>query len=369
MKIQTTRNELLDLILFSSKAISPRTSTFILSGVLLEADKELNVYSTDLETSIKSTMQVKVVDKGKAVVPAKILINILKNLEESKITLELNKETNQVQITSDNAHFSLNTLSLEEYPAFPEINYKNPLKIKLDEFRGLISKVQRASSQDESRAILTGTLMEIENGSLTLVSTDSYRLATIKHAIQAGEKEIKIVVPSKVLESITKNDYKKIDLEIILEESQIVFYMKKEDRVTNIIVSRLLSGKFPEYKQLIPKNMKHDILVDKEKILEVVRRISSISQDNIPIRIIIEKGRITAAMDIKEIGSSSEDFEAAYGEEKIEIAFNPFFLIDGITMMDGKNIILSIEEPLKPILIKSEKDKNILYLLMPVRVS
>lgn len=369
MKIQTTRSELLDLIIFSSKAISPKTSTFILSGVLLEADKELSVYSTDLETSIKSTMPVKVIEKGKAVVPAKIFINILKNLEESKINLELNKETNQVQITSENAHFNLNTLSLEEYPAFPEIKPKNPIKLKLDEFRNLISKVQRASSQDESRAILTGTLMEMEKENLTLVATDSYRLATIKQGLKIGEKEIKIVVPSKVLDSITKNDFKKIDLEIILEENQIVFFLKKEDKIKNIIVSRLLSGKFPEYKQLIPDKMKHNILIDKEKILEVVRRISSISQDNIPIKIIIEKGKITAAMDIKEIGNSSENFEAAYGEEKIEIAFNPFFLIDGITMMDGKNIILSIEEPLKPILIKSEKDKNILYLLMPVRVS
>ena len=148
-----------------------------------------------------------------------------------------------------------------------------------------------------------------------------------------------------------------------------MFFLKKEEKIKNIIVSRLLSGKFPEYKQLIPEEMKHNILIDKEKILEVVKRISSISQDNIPIKIIIEKGKITAAMDIKEIGSSSEDFEAAYGEETIEIAFNPFFLIDGINMIDGKNIILSIEEPLKPILIKSEKDKDMLYLLMPVRVS
>jgi len=369
MKIQTTRNELLDLILFSSKAISPKTSTFILSGVLLEADKRLIIYSTDLETSIKSTMDVKIIEKGKAVVPAKILINILKNLEESKISLELNKQTNQIQITSDNAHFNLNTLSLEEYPAFPEIKSKDNIKLKLDEFKNLIAKVQRASSQDESRAILTGTLMEMEEGSLTLVATDSYRLATIKQDIKTGKKDIKIVVPSKVLDSITKNDFKKMELEIILEENQIVFFLKKENIVKNIIVSRLLSGKFPEYKQLIPDKMKHNILVDKEKLLEVVRRISSISQDNIPIKIIIEKGKITATMDIKEIGSSSEDFEIAYGEETIEIAFNPFFLIDGINMIDGKNIVLAIEEPLKPILIKSEKDKNILYLLMPVRVS
>lgn len=369
MRFQTTRSELLDLILFSSKAINQKTSTFILNGVLLETDKKLNVFSTNLETSIKSILDVKVEEKGKVVVPAKILINILKSLKESKIDIELNKKTNQIQIISDNAHFNLNTLLLEEYPAFPETKKQNPIKIKFDEFTNLISKVQRAASQDENRAILTGILMEIKNKELTLVATDSYRLAKINKELKTEGKEIKIIVPSKVLESIIKNDFKKTELEIVLEEKQIVFYLIKEGKVKNIIISRLLSGKFPEYKKLLPVEMKHNIIIEKEKILDVVRRISSISQDNIPIKLIIDKGKITAIMDIKEIGSSSEDFEIAYGEEKMEMAFNPYYLIDGINMMDGKNIILSIEEPLKPMLIKSEKNNNMVYLLMPIRVS
>jgi len=369
MRFQTTRSELLDLILFSSKAINQKTTTFILNGVLLEADKKLNIFSTDLETSIKSTIDVKIEEKGKVVVPAKILISILKSLKESKINIELNKETNQIQIISEKAHFNLNTLSLEEYPAFPETKKQNPIKMELGEFTTLISKVQRATSQDESRAILTGILMEIEDGTLTLVATDSYRLARINKELKTKGTEIKIIVPSKVLESIIKNDFKKTELEIVLEENQIIFYLKKEGELKNTIISRLLSGKFPEYKKLLPGEMKHNIIVDKEKILDVVRRISSISQDNIPIKLIINKGKITAAMDIKEIGSSSEDFEIAYGEEKMEMAFNPYYLIDGINMMDGKNIILSIEEPLKPMLIKSEKSNDMMYLLMPIRVS
>lgn len=369
MRFQTTRSELLDLILFSSKAINQKTSSFILNGVLLEADEDLNIFSTDLETSIKSTLEVKIEEKGKAVVPSKVLINILKSLKESKINIELNKETNQIQITSENAHFNLNTLSLEEYPAFPDIKNQKPIKIKLEEFAALISKIQKAASQDEGRAILTGVLIEIEEGNLTLVATDSYRLAKTNKELKTESEEIKIVVPSKVLESIIKNGFKKTDLEIVLEENQIVFYLKKEEKLKNIVVSRLLSGKFPEYKKILPEKMKHNIIIDKEKILDVVRRISSISQDDIPIKLIIEKGKIIAAMDIKEIGNASEEFEIAYGEEKMEMAFNPYYLIDGINIIEGKNIILSIEEPLKPIIIKSEKDINILYLLMPIRVS
>ncbi|HAJ95526.1 MAG TPA: DNA polymerase III subunit beta [Actinobacteria bacterium] len=369
MRFQTSRSELLDLILFSSKTINQKTSTFILNGVLLEADKELNIFSTDLETSIKSTIDVKIEEKGKVVVPAKILISVLKSLKESKINVELNKKTNQIQIISENACFNLNTLSLEEYPSFPETKKQNPIKIKLNEFTDLISKVQNAASQNEGRAILTGILIEIEKTGMTMVATDSYRLAKINKELKTEGIEIKVIIPSKVLESITKNDFKQTELEIILEENQIVFYLIKEGKTKNIIVSRLLSGKFPEYKKLLPEEMKHNIIINKEKILEVVRRISSISQDNVPIKLIIEKGKITATMDIKEIGSASEDFEIAYGEEKMEIAFNPYYLIDGINMMDGKNIILSIEEPLKPMLIRSEKDKNMVYLLMPIRVS
>jgi len=211
--------------------------------------------------------------------------------------------------------------------------------------------------------------MEIENNNLTMVATDSYRLAIIKEKLKNKNEDIKTVVPARVLESITKNDFKKYNLEIILEENQIVFFLKKEDKIKNIIISRLLSGKFPEYKQLLPEKMKHNIVIEKEKILEVTRRIASISQDNIPIKLIIEKGRMVVTMDIKEIGSSSEDFKISYGEEKMEISFNPDFLIDGVMMIDNKNIIFSIEEPLKPVLLNSEKNENMTYLLMPIRIS
>ena len=172
-----------------------------------------------------------------------------------------------------------------------------------------------------------------------------------------------------MLDNIAKSEFKDGDIEINIEENQVSFYMEGDSKKKIIMVSRLLSGKFPEYKQLIPQNMKHDIIIDKEKILEVVKRISSISQDNIPIKVTIDKGKITISMNIREVGSSSEDFDVSYGEEKMEIAFNPEFLIDGINIMDDKNIIFSIEEPLKPILIKSEKNKNLIYLLMPIRVS
>jgi len=110
-------------------------------------------------------------------------------------------------------------------------------------------------------------------------------------------------------------------------------------------------------------------LVDKERMLDVVRRISSISQDNIPVRITIDKGKMTVSMSVKEVGNSSEEFEIMYEGEKIEIAFNPEFLIDGIGIVDGKNVVISINDPLKPVLIKPEKNSNLVYLLMPIRVS
>jgi len=372
MRIQTTKTDLLNTVIFSNRAVGQKASSFILSGIMLNAQKNLTVYSTDLETSIKSVMKAKVLEEGRVVVPARILINILKSLKESKIELELDKSTNQVKIMCENAHFTLNTLSLEEYPGFPEIKKENPFEINLNKFKNSVSKVQKAVSLDESRAILTGVLLEIEKGLLTMAATDSYRLALIKERIESistDKPPLRVIVPARVLDSIIKGEYKSNNIEVNIEENQISFYLKGDNNKDNIIVSRLLSGNFPEYKQLVPSNLKHNIVVKKEKILDVVKRISSISQNNIPIKLTIEKGKISVSMDIKEIGSSSEDLEVSYGEKRMEIAFNPDFLIDGINIIDGENIILSIEEPLKPILLKPEKDKNLLYLLMPIRVS
>jgi len=369
MKFQTTKTSFLDSVVFASKAINPKASSLILNGIMLDVDKKLTIYGTDLETSIKRITPVKVFDKGKTIVPAKILINILKSLKESKLELELDKSTNQVKITCENAFFTLNTLPLGEYPGFPEVKKEKQLKIKIDEFKRLVSKVQKAASVDESRAILTGVFLEIEDGVLSMVATDSYRLALIKESIDKKTSSIGVVVPSKVLDSVARSEYKGGDIEINFEENQISFNIEENSEGKDIIVSRLLSGKFPEYKQLMPQKLRHNIVVSKEKILDVVRRISSISQDNIPIKLTIDKGKITVSMSVREIGSSSEDFSVSYGEERIEIAFNPEFLMDGISIMDGKNIIMSIDEPLKPILIKPEKNDNLIYLLMPIRVS
>jgi DNA polymerase-3 subunit beta len=154
-----------------------------------------------------------------------------------------------------------------------------------------------------------------------------------------------------------------------MEENQISFRMAEEGGLSTIIISRLLSGKFPDYEKLIPQSFNHDIVIGREVMLDVVKRISSISQDNIPIRLDIEKGKINVSMNIREVGSSSEDFEVSYGEEKIQIAFNPDFLIDGLHVINEDKIILSIVEPLKPVMIRSEKKDDLLYLLMPIRIS
>lgn len=369
MKIQTTRNDILNALLFANRAINPKTTTFILSGVMLEADEGFSIYSTDLETSVKSTIKAKVLEKGKVVVPTKILINILRSLNESKIELIFEKETNKLKIESQKTNFSLNTLSVAEYPAFPDIKEQNKLVMEINKFKNIIAKVQRAASIDESRAVLTGILLEIGKDNIRMVATDSYRLALVEEKNENGSGEIKVVVPARVLDGIQKSEQAEGSVEMNIEENQLSFNIKKDNEVKDIIVTRLLSGKFPPYNQLMPSDLKHNIIIDKEKLLEVVKRISSISQDNIPIKITIENGKITVNMNIKEVGSSSEDFEVSYGEERIDIAFNPDYLIDGINMMDSKKIIFSIEEPLKPILIKPENNESMLYLLMPIRVT
>lgn len=370
MKIQTTRDELLNKLLFISRAMSPKITNFVLNGVMLETEgSSMSIYGTDLETSVKSSTPVKVIEKGRVVVPLKILINVLKSFNESKIELELLSSSNELKVVCQNANFKLNTFSLEEYPQFPGMKKHNSFKINIENLKHLISKVQKSSSTDESRVILTGILLDLQEDLIKLIATDSYRLVVIEDKIKYKNNPIKVVVPTRVLDTISKSDFTSGEIEINIEENQISFLVYSEGELNTTIISRLLTGKFPDYEKLIPSDFKHSILVGKDTILEVIRRISSISQDNIPVKLDIDKGKITVSMNIREVGSSSEDFEVSYGEEKLQLAFNPIFLLEGLSIMDEEKVILNIVEPLKPVLIKPEKDESLIYLLMPIRIS
>jgi DNA polymerase-3 subunit beta len=370
MKIQTTRDGLLNKILFVNRAMAPKITNFILNGIMLETNNNLlNVYSTDLETSIKSSITVNTIEGGRVIVPLKILINVLKSFPESKVELEFLSTTNELRVTCQNAQFKLNTYSLEEYPQFPHIKKQNSFKINIKNLKQLILKVQKSSSTDESRVILTGILIDVSKGSIKLVSTDSYRLSLVEDRAGYENDPIKVIVPARVLDTLLRNDLTDGEVEVNIEENQISFVLIEDKNISTVIISRLLSGKFPDYDKLIPTTFAHNIIMNKDLILEVVKRISSISQDNIPIRLDIEKGKVTVSMNIREVGSSSEDFEVVYGEEKIQMAFNPDFLIDGLNIMESEKIIFSIVEPLKPVLIRPEKVENLLYLLMPIRIS
>lgn len=384
MKFQSTRNDLLNKLNFASRIATSKSLISALSGVLLEADDKLYIYSTDLETSIKSGINANIIERGRAVVPAKVFINILRNFPESKIDVEFDINKNQLKVQCDKSNFYLNTFAIDEYPEFPQTSDKIKFSIDFDIFKKLSGKAIKAASNEDSRAILTGVLIEvgekddtgtvINNGKsnlsyIRMVGTDSYRLSCVEEKIDYKGDPIKVVVPSKVLDSIIKSDFSGKIMDINIEENQASFTLKDSKDSETMIISRLLSGKFPEYSQLIPKEFKHNIILNKEKVLEVIRRISSIAQDNIPVKIELANGKMLASMNIKEIGSSSEEFEVSYGEEKIDIAFNPVYFIDGVSMVEEENLIFSIEESLKPVLIKNINDNKFIYLLMPIRIS
>lgn len=383
MKFEIARSELLNKLNFASRVITSKSLISALSGILIEADDKLYIYSTDLETSIKSSLNAKVIEKGRAVVPARVFINVLKSFPESKVSVELNLNTNQLKVQCEKSIFNLNTFAIDEYPQFPQIKEKIKFLIDFGTFKKLVNKSIKAASTEESRTILTGVLIEVEKNPLNeeanetspdlsyikMVGTDSYRLAYVEEKINYSGEPIRVVVPNKVLDNITKSDYTGKLIDINIEENQISFLMQDDENTSTMIISRLLTGKFPEYKQLIPKDFKHNIILDKEKFLEVIKRISSISQDNIPIKLEIKNGKMIVSMNIKEIGSSSEELTIPYIDEEIEIAFNPNFLTDGISMIDEEKFLFSIEEPLKPILIKYTDSNSLIYLLMPIRIS
>ena len=195
MKFQSTRNDLLNKLNFASKIATSKSLISALSGVMLEASDKLYIYSTDLETSIKSSINANIIEQGRAVVPAKVLISILRNFSESKIDVELDINTNLLKVRCDKSIFSLNTFAIDEYPEFPRTSEKTKFSLDFDIFKKLAAKAIKAASSEDSRAILTGVLIEIDkkesgienqqasSNFIKMVGTDSYRLSCVDEKI------------------------------------------------------------------------------------------------------------------------------------------------------------------------------------------
>jgi DNA polymerase-3 subunit beta len=238
-----------------------------------------------------------------------------------------------------------------------------------------LSQVIRAASADESRQVLTGVLWEIEAGTVTLAATDSYRLAVRVIEAKGGSAEVrKVVLPARALAEIARAIQGKAQtISVSVQNNFASFKITSEAEGgsaagDSIVGSRFIEGEFPNYKQLIPQGYQNALTVERDRLLEVVKRVGLLAQNNLPVKLRLGN-ELEVSAHTPDIGEGQEILDAQYEGEELVIAFNPQFLHDGASAMQSEKIVLEAADGLKPAILHDEGDQQFTYLLMPVRLS
>ncbi len=365
MEVSLENSSLLKIIQNAHKALSNKSTLPVLNGIFLQTEKDnISAYSTDLEIAIKDKTKANVKSEGKAVVFGSLLLDIVKNLAEGKTTMSLNKDKNKLFIKSGNVEFKLNTISSEEYPPFPQINKGKKISIKGEKITESIRQALSSVSRDETRPILTGVLFELKEGGVRIISTDSYRLSLKEIQKKDSGEEIKsFIVPRRGVEEILK----------IVEKEEVVdfYFSEKQVALKNkmlVFTSRLMGGQYPNTDQLFPKERKIRISIGREELLRAVKRMSLVSPTT-PVKLKIKDSEMVIENESSETGSARETLDIEKSEKEIDICFNSKYLIDGLEAISDQQVLLEMNDPSQPVLIKGKAAKDYTYLIMPVRLS
>jgi DNA polymerase III subunit beta len=364
LKLSVPREELTRQLGVVARAASTRTTVQVLAGLLLRAaDGRLELAATDMEISLRSSLEASVESEGAVVVPSKLLADLVRLLPADEVSIEHRSGEGIVEVVSGAATYRLHTYNAEDFPRLPDASTVELMSVDADAVLETAGRVSRAASRDESRPVLTGILVRFEGEKLIMAATDSYRLAVKETPMGSGGPDLDAIVPARALGELTRIAQSGGGLEIGVLENQVIF---TTDGI--LLTTRRIEGQFPNYRQLLPETFEHELALPRDELLEVVRRVSVMAQRNAPIRLRFAEGELTVSAQTQDVGEARETMPAPYAAEPLEIGFNPDFLRDGVESVEGDEVRLKLISSLRPAVIQGEGD-DFSYLIMPIRLA
>ncbi len=326
----------------------------------------MTLTATDGEMGLRTAMEAAVESGGSVLLPGRLLSELSRSLGDESVEIELRESERDVEIRSGGSSFHLRVLASEDFPDLPDEG-EAPLKIPAPALAETVDLVARAASRDDMRPVLTGVLVTAAGKEMTMVATDSYRLAVKRTELEAeigGELEANI--PAKALRELGRlvAAGEVGDVFVSLLPNQAVF------RAGGILLNtRLIDGQFPNFRQLLPESYEHDVRLPRPEFLEVVRRVSQLAQRNAPLRLSMSQGQLKVSASTPDVGDAEEAMPAVFEGEELEIGFNPEFLRDGIESVEGDEVVLRLISPLRPGLLQPVDNEDFRYLVMPIRLN
>ncbi|NIT03690.1 DNA polymerase III subunit beta [Candidatus Saccharibacteria bacterium] len=361
MKVTILQENLLPKLSAVSRFASSRAALPVLENILLTAERGvLTLSATDLDTGVRTSVGAKVERGGSTTVPARLLVGLIGNLPPGRLILSSQKDI--LTVEAEDFASKINGLSSEEFPAFVEEG-KKAFAIDAKTFREAITQVSFAAAQDESRPILTGLLLRLDGGILTLVGVDGFRLAEKRIKIEGTD--MSVVVPSRSFAEVSKLMSGEVEV-LQSEGGQLIF--KSEDFT---VFAQALEGEFPEYEQIIPSNFETKITFSKDELSKAVQLTSIFSE--------VGTGIISLDYDPKgkKLEASSQESESGEARQMVAISgegkrgtisFNSRYLTDALNALGSEEIVLSLNSSVDPVLFSVPKDKTYIHVVMPVRL-
>jgi len=374
MKFVVERDSLVDAVNWVSKSISNRPITTALLGIVIDASEEITLSGSDLETSAKAKFKAEVSQKGKVLVPGRLLAEISRSLPAKPISFIL--EGTRVLVSAGSAKFTLPTLPLSEYPTLPELPAASG-SLSSDLFATAVNQIAIAAGKDDSLPTLTGVFVEINKNQITLAATDRYRLAVreLTWSAQDANIETTSLLRARTLADAAKSLISSSQVTIALAPTttneKLVGFISEGKTMT----SRVLDGSFPPFRHLLPGESTADAIIEVAPFLDSVRRVALVTDKTVPLRLNFSNNTLQLEAGTGDEAQASEKLDINYKGEDINIAFNPTYLTDGLTAINTAFVHISFTGANKPAVLTGQTEAgsapitNYKYLLMPMRYS
>jgi DNA polymerase-3 subunit beta len=368
MKISITKDQIISGLQAVQNVVSTRTTLPILSNVLLRAEGDaVELTATDLDVTVVCKVEAKVTKPGATTLPVKKLFGIVRELN-GEIEIEVD-EKNVASLRSGSSFFKIHGLGADEFPPLPQFKDEKKVVLPQENIRGMIKKTSFAVSTDESRYVLNGIFVSLKDGKMTLVATDGRRLALVDEEVEISEKTAgEFIVPAKAINELNRLLQEKGEVEIKFGENQASFALKQEKDFSTVIITKLIEGNYPNYRQVIPGETKERIALGREELVQALRRAEIMTSEKAnSVKLNFGKNQLTITANSPEIGEARETIAINYKGKEIAIAFNPRYLIDPLNALANDEVFIELIDELSPGVLKI--NGPFLYVVMPMRLN
>lgn len=363
MKIKILRSPFLEGLKTVQNIVASKTSLPILQNVYLRADAgSLEMKTSDIDMTVRVKVDCEVMEPGETTLPVKMLFSTISKAAEGPVEIDVDSEE-KATILAGSARFNLSGIPADEFPRLPDYSNAKIVEVESISLKEMLRKTAFAAATDDTRRPLLGVLMRFRDGKFTMAATDGRRLALVEKEIEVSENaQSEIVLPSRAAQELIRSLDGEGIVSINIKENQVLFSFGKID-----IFSKLIDETYPNFEQVIPRDLPESVSVDRVALIEALERASIVSvAASISTHFVFENGVLSVSASSLEVGTAKDQLPIKYSGEKIEINFNPVYILEALKAIDDDEVKIELKDGHCPGVIRCSIPY--LYVIMPLRI-